>query len=553
MESVNMEAVELARQRYTGNQAAVIGQTGLDVEKWLSDHRREIVKVKQNGGSTLYCLKECVFDPSHSPNDAAIRKAQDGKLSYQCFHNGCQGRTWKEAREIISGNESLKAYMPQAMAKEQTAGQITDPTQHLKTGLDLQGMDINIEWAIQDLIPKGSLTTLTGKAGIGKTTLLLNIATAISTGERFLGQDSVKMPAYYIDFENPLSIAVDRARTLNITTVNFWLQSFEVPPPRIDSDAYGVYKLLPSGLLIFDSLRASQMGDENSSKDMALAMQRYKELRDHGHTVILIHHTQKANEQGFRGSMAILDLADHVLNFFPVRKPGDEAPAEGDDLDNMTFYFGTKDKTRFNQCKLYLRRANGRFEIAEHPDDEKITLIKDLLTNHEGITQKDLLRLIKEELSIGKASALRLLKQGEHKEVWTVETGGNNSRLYRLSGFPPYIKGGKTGKPNAALSADTGKPGIKDARKSFDNVGFSGFSGGEKENRKTEGESTDFRQNSDQVFTPFSGAFRSCHDRPDPFGKCLEWDAKKHPITGCPEPFCRPNQDWCWFVGENAR
>jgi RecA-family ATPase len=234
-----------------------------------------------------------------------------------------------------------------------------DPLPYLKTGAELQAMEITIEWIVQDVIPRRGIITFTGKGGLGKTTFLLDMAAAVSVGVPFLGRTTIKTPVYYVDFENPLPITVDRARTLNITDVRFWLQGLDFPPPRIDSDGYDLYKKLPPGLIIFDSLRASQMGDENSSKDMALAMQRYKELRDYGHTVILIHHTQKANEQSFRGSMAILDLADHVLSFFPVRKPGDDTAIEGDDLDHMTFYLGTREKTRFSPVKLYVRRAGG--------------------------------------------------------------------------------------------------------------------------------------------------------------------------------------------------
>jgi hypothetical protein len=256
------------------------------------------------------------------------------------------------------------------------------------------------------------------------------MASAISKGQLFLGRQTLQLPVYYIDFENPEAIVIDRSRILNITEVLFWLQTSSFPPPRIDSDGYEVYKRLPPGLLIFDSLRASQSGDENSSKDMAFAMQRYKELRDYGHTIILIHHTMKANEQSFRGSMAILDLADHVLSFFPVRKPGDDTAIEGDDLNNMTFFFGTREKTRFAQVKLYMKRANGRFEIAGHPDDEKLEDISALLFGKGQMKQQDIQRLIKDEMGIGKDAALHLLKLGAERELWKVEKGKNNSNLF---------------------------------------------------------------------------------------------------------------------------
>jgi hypothetical protein len=84
----------------------------LDLARYL-DHYGIAVKVeKANGSSTLHVLHNCVFDPSHSGGDAAIGQMEDGKLFYQCFHNSCQGRTWAEAREIISGSDRLGRFMP---------------------------------------------------------------------------------------------------------------------------------------------------------------------------------------------------------------------------------------------------------------------------------------------------------------------------------------------------------------------------------------------------------------------------------------------------------
>ena len=45
--------------------------------------------------------------PNHSPNESAIGQTKNGKLFYQCFHNSCEGKTWKEARKIISGDDKI--------------------------------------------------------------------------------------------------------------------------------------------------------------------------------------------------------------------------------------------------------------------------------------------------------------------------------------------------------------------------------------------------------------------------------------------------------------
>lgn len=84
----------------------------LDVAQYLVDNGRDVVKQKAApGGGTMFCLDACVFDPNHGPNEAAIIQADSGRLSYQCFHESCKGRTWADARHYISGDEKLGRWM----------------------------------------------------------------------------------------------------------------------------------------------------------------------------------------------------------------------------------------------------------------------------------------------------------------------------------------------------------------------------------------------------------------------------------------------------------
>jgi P4 family phage/plasmid primase-like protien len=62
-------------------------------------------------GTTLYVLDYCLFDINHRGGEAAIVVAPTAPyLTYQCFHNSCRGRTWKEARELISGKGPIAKF-----------------------------------------------------------------------------------------------------------------------------------------------------------------------------------------------------------------------------------------------------------------------------------------------------------------------------------------------------------------------------------------------------------------------------------------------------------
>lgn len=87
-------------------------ETGrFDLAAYLAHYGVEVVKVKDHGGSHLHCLAECLFDPAHKGNEAAIGQAADGKLFYQCFHNSCKGRGWAEARGQISQGDKLGQFV----------------------------------------------------------------------------------------------------------------------------------------------------------------------------------------------------------------------------------------------------------------------------------------------------------------------------------------------------------------------------------------------------------------------------------------------------------
>jgi KaiC/GvpD/RAD55 family RecA-like ATPase len=87
----------------------------IDVRRYLKQYKVPVVKVRTQGTATMFCLKLCLFDENHSEkgreNEAAIVQAESGKLSYQCFHVSCAGRKWIEAREKISGNDSMTPFI----------------------------------------------------------------------------------------------------------------------------------------------------------------------------------------------------------------------------------------------------------------------------------------------------------------------------------------------------------------------------------------------------------------------------------------------------------
>ncbi|KQC08183.1 MAG: hypothetical protein APR62_05230 [Smithella sp. SDB] len=305
----------------------------------------------------------------------------------------------------------------------------------LETWESIRALDIKIEWLVDRLIPKDSITLLFGKGGIGKTWLSMDMARSIGSGKPFLGLSTVKTPVIFVDFENPLAVLNTRTQKLGeAEEVYFWRANNGLKKaPKLDKDDYKLYKQLPKGaILIFDTLRASQDRDENKSNEMGVVMGRLKELRDMGFTIILLHHTAKNSDKVAKGSTAIVDLADHILGLTAVKKKkdGQEVVVDDDDDGDHIYRFGVREKTRFEPYQIYLTLNPDRgFELAPDPKEDTLKEMYKCLSLHDCINKTEFLKECEEKLgiSIKKLRPLFGIGQGRY---WAVEKiGSHNTQM----------------------------------------------------------------------------------------------------------------------------
>lgn len=338
---------------------------------------------------------------------------------------------------LLHGLEALKLRLDNIQPQQEQPKPAKEPKQtpRLRTGAEIRNLDIKMEWLIEGIIPKGAVSLLFGRGGIGKTTLALQICDAIASGGSFLNIPAEKTSVIYVDYENSLAILVDRLKKVGGEQILFWTAADS--PAQLDRDPQtyvGLLKNHPNALLIFDTLRSAQTGDENESRSMALVMQTLRQLRDQGATVILLHHTRKGSDSTYKGSTAIFDLVDHVMGLYPVKGPEDDQEVDEDHMENSdrTFRFGTKDKTRFQPFKHFLRfdKESHLFVAADDPGDFTLAQIQKLIPP-EGIIQKDLLPILDSRLGLKQRRALALLQQGTDR-YWIVEKKSfKNSLVYK--------------------------------------------------------------------------------------------------------------------------
>jgi hypothetical protein len=307
---------------------------------------------------------------------------------------------------------------------------------NLPSSLEISQMEIRVDWAVKNLIPKESITLLHSIGGVGKSYLMYGVAKAVAEGEPFFGLDVMRMNVYYIDFENPLPEIVDRMKKMGgCENLRIWHLGHDPMPIRFDADEWETYKSFPPGLFIIDSLRSSHLLEENSSKDASFIMARHKEIRALGNTIILIHHESKAG--GYRGSTAWFDLSDHILKFSRVKRIGSDEDTDEDDF-NLPIRLGLGGKSRFSSAMelrpMYFRFENHQLCNAEDPEENILNQMAQLLNSESPPNQSEFQKLVKQNLGIGGKDFRKLLKKGENQHFWYARKSSIGNKFEYLRG-----------------------------------------------------------------------------------------------------------------------
>ena len=90
-------------------------------KQYAEAHGAHVIRVegwtdKEGGKWELAILAECPFDPSHSRGEARIGVREDGKRTFRCFHDSCQGKDWQALRNLWEPNRK------DAKAKAESTG-----------------------------------------------------------------------------------------------------------------------------------------------------------------------------------------------------------------------------------------------------------------------------------------------------------------------------------------------------------------------------------------------------------------------------------------------
>ena len=131
----------------------------------------------------------------HTGGCACITRGANGALGFKCHHHSCVDNGWHELRALLDGP-----------AVQTSAKNITKVIFTYRDVPSVWDFEARVTWLIEDLIPEGAITLITGDLGHGKTIFATAMAGAIVTGGTFLNRQAQKRKVLYPDRENPLSL-----------------------------------------------------------------------------------------------------------------------------------------------------------------------------------------------------------------------------------------------------------------------------------------------------------------------------------------------------------
>lgn len=285
--------------------------------KWDEEHTdlflnrtaKDLVNSKGESQRDEALFRLAMYSAENGMPDAAIYVVVD---SFAKRTGKFEGRKDREA-QLLKFVEKARAKHPGA---PDTNVYSDEELKTVYTFSELLASEIEIDWLIDEFIPRGTINFVSAMSGIGKSRLTMQLAFACATGSRFLEWD-IKQPmkSMYVSLEMDTPMLKHFATGLaqgkemeQIATDNFLLvpvgeaislansEFFETLIKEYEPDVMFIDAL---GSLTFEAI------DEKNAKEIN---NKLKSLtKQYGITFIVIHHNRKDGQNGQAKAEPTLD------------------------------------------------------------------------------------------------------------------------------------------------------------------------------------------------------------------------------------------------------
>lgn len=373
------EPKQLPNRNYYG------GGQRFDLSTWLNEHGI-VYREKKNGSSTLYELESCPWIDSHSDRkkwDSALFVDPQGKITFNCTHSHCNGKTWHDFRLFYEPDAYSKPQwqpQPRSYYQQKPKYQIKSELPELGSKWlrmsDIKKVDLsqleNVKTGYTELDNKivglymSEVTVLSGSNASGKSSwlnsLLLNIVQQgyhcalwsgelradilktwiqmVAAGKSRLQPSKINIGKYYVP--NDVGLMIDSWLDNNLYIYN---NEYGTKWEQIFND---MTELLKVGVKVFalDNLFSLDIdlfdGDKNN-KQKELILQIKDFAKKNGVHIILVAHPRKVmtflRKNDISGTSDITNAVDNVFIIHRVNE---------DFLHAIKEFFGTQAASRYD-------------------------------------------------------------------------------------------------------------------------------------------------------------------------------------------------------------
>lgn len=210
-----------------------------DLISWLNEHGIRY-REKKSGNSTLYELEECPWIDQHSDRkkwDSALFVDADGKITFNCTHSHCAGKTWHDVRLHYEPDAYDK---PQYQPKQPIRQNIpAKPKYEIKDEIP----ELGEKWLSMSSISKIDLTAIQGvKTGIlelDNSIVQLNYSeVSLLSGGNASGKSSLLNTIMLNIIEQSVNCALWSGE-LPAPILKAWIQMVAAGKNRLRQSAYG--------------------------------------------------------------------------------------------------------------------------------------------------------------------------------------------------------------------------------------------------------------------------------------------------------------------------
>jgi AAA domain len=400
------------------------GTSAFNIDHWLASGHVEVVKGpdRYNGGRR-WILQACAFNTEHI--GPAIIELANGALVYKCLHQSCAIYDWRAFRNQVDlGSSSGRMQRPadfSATPEASSAPLITDLAQLPS----VWSLETRIEWCVETMIARGSVNLICSESGTGKTWLGYYLAGCVARGVPVLDRAVCQSKVLYLDGENPLFVVKQRLFDLGIVETPDLLVwgGWNISQPQGPQSSLLIeFAHQHKGLFIFDSLIEFHPGSEQSSTETRAFMRFFRALANLGATVIILHHSGKAETAKiYRGSSDIKAAVDTAYQLESVDKESRKLGRlslkcfKGRLMPGQDFGLEFQQKVGFVACEVAVATMSVEEVVAE------------ILKVNPGSKQKDIV-----QLGRSRGSSKGQLEECLRTGPWRRQPGPNNSILYSL-------------------------------------------------------------------------------------------------------------------------